>query len=230
MNQDLSIVSLLLHASWVVQAVVALLIGISIASWAAIFRKVVALKRAQLLNDEFDREFWSGTSLNDLFAGAAQNAKTSGSMERIFASGMREYQKLRERHISDPGTLLDGARRAMRASNQREMDAIESNLSFLATVGSVSPYVGLFGTVWGIMHAFTGLAAMEQVTLATVAPGIAEALVATALGLFAAIPAVVAYNRFAHDIDRIANRLETFIEEFSNILQRNLGAQSPSGH
>jgi biopolymer transport protein TolQ len=210
--------------------VVALLIGISIASWAAIFRKIVALKRAQQLNDDFDRDFWSGTSLNDLFAGAAQNAKTSGSMERIFASGMREYQKLRERHISDAGTLLDGARRAMRASYQREMDAIEANLSFLATVGSVSPYVGLFGTVWGIMHAFTGLAAMEQVTLATVAPGIAEALVATAIALFAAIPAVVAYNRFAHDIDRIANRLETFIEEFSNILQRNLGAQSPSGH
>ena len=230
MNQDLSIVSLLLHASWVVQAVVALLIGISIASWAAIFRKIVAIKRATLLNDEFDRGFWSGTSLNDLFAGAAQNAKTSGSMERIFASGMREYQKLRERHISDTGTLLDGSRRAMRASYQREMDAIEVNLSFLATVGSVSPYVGLFGTVWGIMHAFTGLAAMEQVTLATVAPGIAEALVATAIALFAAIPAVVAYNRFAHDIDRIANRLETFIEEFSNILQRNLGAQSPSGH
>ncbi len=230
MNQDLSIVTLLVHASWVVQAVVVLLIGISIASWAAIFRKVVSLKRAQLLNDEFDREFWSGTSLNDLFASAAQNAKNSGSMERIFASGMREYQKLRERRITDPGTLLDGARRAMRASNQREMDAIESNLSFLATVGSVSPYVGLFGTVWGIMHAFTGLAAMEQVTLATVAPGIAEALVATAIALFAAIPAVVAYNRFAHDIDRIANRLETFMEEFSNILQRNLGAQSTSGH
>ena len=230
MNQDLSIVSLILNASWVVQLVVALLIGVSIASWAAIFRKIVSLKKAQLLNDEFDREFWSGTSLNDLFAGAAQNAKHSGSMERIFASGMREYQKLRERHITDAGTLLDGARRAMRASYQREADAIEVNLSFLATVGSVSPYVGLFGTVWGIMHAFTGLAALEQVTLATVAPGIAEALVATAIGLFAAIPAVVAYNRFSHDIDRIANRLETFIEEFSNILQRNLGAQSPSGH
>ena len=230
MNQDLSIVSLILHASWVVQGVVALLIGVSIASWAAIFRKMVALKRVQNLNDEFDREFWSGTSLNDLFAGAAQNAKHSGSMERIFASGMREYQKLRERHITDPGTLLDGARRAMRASYQRELDVIEVNLSFLATVGSVSPYVGLFGTVWGIMHAFTGLAALEQVTLATVAPGIAEALVATAIGLFAAIPAVVAYNRFAHDIDRVANKLETFIEEFSNILQRNLGAQSPSGH
>ncbi|MDQ3060276.1 MAG: protein TolQ [Pseudomonadota bacterium] len=230
MNQDLSIVTLLLHASWVVQLVVALLVGVSIASWAAIFRKIVALKRAQQLNDEFDRVFWSGTSLKDLFAGAAQNAKTSGAMERIFASGMREYHKLRERQITDAGTLLDGARRAMRASYQREMDAIEANLSFLATVGSVSPYVGLFGTVWGIMHAFTGLAALEQVTLSSVAPGIAEALVATAIGLFAAIPAVVAYNRFAHDIDRIANRLETFIEEFSNILQRNLGTQSPSGH
>ncbi len=230
MNQDLSIVNLLLNASWVVQAVVALLVGVSIASWAAIIRKIMALKKVQNLNEEFDREFWSGTSLNDLSAAAAQNAKLSGPMERIFASGMREYQKLRERRITDAGTLMDGARRAMRASYQREVDAIESNLSFLATVGSVSPYVGLFGTVWGIMHAFTGLASLEQVTLATVAPGIAEALVATAIGLFAAIPAVVAYNRFAHDIDRIANKLETFIEEFSNILQRNLGAQSPSGH
>ena len=230
MNQDMSIVNLLLNASWVVQGVVALLVGVSIASWAAIIRKIMALKKIKNLNDEFDREFWSGTSLNDLAAGAVQNAKHSGPMERIFASGMREYQKLRERRIADPGTLMDGARRAMRASYQREVDAIELNLSFLATVGSVSPYVGLFGTVWGIMHAFTGLAALEQVTLATVAPGIAEALVATAIGLFAAIPAVVAYNRFAHDIDRIANKLETFIEEFSNILQRNLGAQSPSGH
>ena len=228
MNQDLSIVNLILHASWVVQGVVALLVGVSIASWAAIIRKIMALKKVQRLNDAFDREFWSGTSLNDLAAGAAKNARHAGSMERIYASGMREYQKLRERRITDAGTLMDGARRAMRASYQREMDAIEANLSFLATVGSVSPYVGLFGTVWGIMHAFTGLAALEQVTLATVAPGIAEALVATAIGLFAAIPSVVAYNRFAHDIDRIANKLETFIEEFSNILQRNLGTQSPS--
>jgi len=147
-------------------------------------------------------------------------------MERIFASGMREYQKLRERRISDTGTLLDGARRAMRASFQREMDVAEAQLSFLASVGSVSPYVGLFGTVWGIMHAFTGLAQMQQVTLAKVAPGIAEALVATAIGLFAAIPAVLAFNRFSRDIDRVANRLETFIEEFSNILQRNVGAQA----
>jgi biopolymer transport protein TolQ len=230
MNQDLSILQLVLGASLVVQLVMLLLLVVSIASWAAIFRKLFSLKRVNALNDEFEREFWSGTSLNDLFAAAAQNAKLSGPMERIFASGMREYQKLRERRIADPATLLDGARRAMRASYQREMDAVEMNLSFLASVGSVSPYVGLFGTVWGIMHAFTGLGALQQVTLATVAPGIAEALVATALGLFAAIPAVVAYNRFARDIDRVAIKLETFIEEFSNILQRNLGATSASGH
>jgi len=224
MNQELSILSLLLHASLPVQLVVLLLIVVSIASWAAIFRKYFSLKRTRSLNDDFEREFWSGTSLNELFSSAAQHAKFAGPMERIFASGMREYQKLRERHVSDAGTLLDGSRRAMRASFQRELDAVEQNLSFLATVGSVSPYVGLFGTVWGIMHAFTGLAALAQVTLSTVAPGIAEALVATAIGLFAAIPAVVAYNRFAREIDKIAIGLETFIEEFSNILQRNLTA------
>ncbi|TWO69072.1 protein TolQ [Caenimonas sedimenti] len=230
MNQDLSILQLVLGASWVVQFVMLLLLIVSITSWAAIFRKLFALKRVRSLNDEFEREFWSGTSLNDLFSAAAQNAKMAGPMERIFASGMREYTKLRERRITDAGTLLDGARRAMRASFQRELDTVETNLSFLASVGSVSPYVGLFGTVWGIMHAFTGLASLQSVTLATVAPGIAEALVATALGLFAAIPAVVAYNNFARDIDRVAIKLETFIEEFSNILQRNLGAHSASGH
>ena len=226
MNQDFSIVALIVHASFPVQVVILILLVMSIASWAAIIRKFFALKRIRSLNDEFERDFWSGTSLNELFASAAQNAKLAGPMERIFASGMREYQKLRERHVSDAGTLLDGARRAMRASFQRELDAVESNLSFLATVASVSPYVGLFGTVWGIMHAFTGLAALEQVTLSTVAPGIAEALVATAIGLFAAIPAVVAYNRFAREIDKIAIALETFIEEFSNILQRNLSAHT----
>jgi biopolymer transport protein TolQ len=229
MNQDLSIFHLILNASLVVQLVMLLLIVVSVSSWAAIFRKLFSLKRVTTLNDKFEREFWSGTSLNDLFAAAAQNARAAGPMERIFASGMREYQKLREKRISDASTLLDGARRAMRASFQREIDAVETNLSFLASVGSVSPYVGLLGTVWGIMNAFTGLASLQQVTLATVAPGIAEALVATAIGLFAAIPAVVAYNRFARDIDRVAIKLETFIEEFSNILQRNVGAQSASG-
>ena len=224
MNYDLSILQLVLNASWMVKLVMLLLLGVSIASWAAIFRKLVALKRVNSLNEDFEREFWSGISLNDLYAAAAQNARVAGPMERIFASGMREYQKLRERRIDDAGALLDAARRAMRASFQRELDVIESHLSFLASVGSVSPYVGLFGTVWGIMHAFVGLANLQQVTLANVAPGIAEALVATAIGLFAAIPAVLAYNRFARDIDRIAIQLETFIEEFSNILQRNVGA------
>ncbi len=228
MSQDLSIIQLVLHASWVVQGVMLLLVLVSIASWAAIFSKLFALKRVRELNEKFERDFWSGANLNNLYQAASQKGHTSGPMERIFASGLREYQKLRERRISDAGTLLDGARRAMRASFQREMDVIETNLSFLASVGSVSPYVGLFGTVWGIMHAFTGLASLQQVTLATVAPGIAEALVATAIGLFSAIPAVVAYNRFARDIDRVANMLETFIEEFSNILQRNIGSQ-PAG-
>ena len=227
MNQDLSILHLVLNASFVVQGVMLLLMVVSITSWAAIFRKFFALNRIKSLNEVFEREFWSGSSLNDLFASASKNAAQVGPMERIFASGMREFQKLRERRITDVGTLMDGARRAMRASFQREMDEIETNLSFLASVGSVSPYVGLFGMVWGIMHAFVGLAALTQVTLATVAPGIAEALVATAIGLFAAIPAVVAYNRFARDIDRIATQQETFIEEFSNILQRNVGAQPP---
>ena len=230
MNDQLSLIQLVLHASWVVQLVMALLLLISVASWALIFNKYKQMQAGKKLNDAFEREFWSGTSLADLQAAAVKNSRDSGPMERVFLSGVREVQKLRERRITDSDRVLEGANRAMRAALQRELDEIEGGLSFLASVGSVSPYVGLFGTVWGIMHAFTGLAALEQVTLATVAPGIAEALVATAIGLFAAIPAVVAYNRFAHDIDRVANRLETFIEEFSNILQRNLGAHSPSGH
>ena len=226
MNQDLNILQLVLHASFVVQIVMALLMLVSLASWSAIFRKLFAIKRVKANNETFEKEFWSGASLNELFSSASSKAQNSGPMERIFASGMREFQKLRERRVSDVATLMDGARRAMRASYQREMDEVESNLSFLASVGSVSPYVGLFGTVWGIMHAFTGLASLQQVTLATVAPGIAEALVATAIGLFAAIPAVIAYNRFARDLDRIAIQHETFIEEFSNILQRNVSAQT----
>ncbi|MFN7723949.1 MAG: protein TolQ [Rubrivivax sp.] len=222
MNQDLSILTLVSQASLVVQLVMAGLVLISLASWTVIFGKVFGLKRVRTQNEDFEREFWSGRSLTDLNQAAA-NKVDSATMERIFASGMREFLKLREKRL-DPGAQLDGARRAMRASFQREMDVVESNLSFLASVGSVSPYVGLFGTVWGIMHAFVGLSNLQQVTLATVAPGIAEALVATAIGLFAAIPAVVAYNRFARDIDRIATQLETFIEEFSNILQRNASA------
>jgi len=223
MNQDFSILTLVVQASFVVQVVMAGLMLGSLASWTVIFGKLFGLKRVRAMNEEFEREFWAGRNLNELYGDAAKRADAS-PMERIFAAGMREFFKLRERRVTDASGLLDGARRAMRASFQREMDAIESHLSFLASVGSVSPYIGLFGTVWGIMHAFVGLSNLQQVTLATVAPGIAEALVATAIGLFAAIPAVIAYNRFARDIDRIAIQLETFIEEFSNILHRNAGA------
>ncbi|HUG23089.1 protein TolQ [Piscinibacter sp.] len=227
MNQDLSIVTLVLQASLVVQIVMVGLMLTSLASWTVIFGKLFGLRRVRNDNEEFEREFWAGKNLNDLYADATKRVDSAAPMERIFASGMREFMKLRDRRVADAGALIDGARRAMRASFQREMDAIESNLSFLATVGSVSPYVGLFGTVWGIMHAFIGLSNLTQVTLATVAPGIAEALVATAIGLFAAIPAVIAYNRFARDIDRIAIQAETFIEEFSNILHRNAGHPVP---
>jgi biopolymer transport protein TolQ len=225
MNQDFSIITLVLHAGLVVQLVMAGLLLTSLASWTVIFGKVFSLRSLRRGNDDFEREFWSGKNLNDLYTAASGKAD-SAPMERIFASGMREFLKLRERR-QESSAQLDGARRAMRASLQRELDVIEGNVGFLASVGSVSPYVGLFGTVWGIMHAFVGLANVQQVTLATVAPGIAEALVATAIGLFAAIPAVVAYNRFARDIDRIAIQLESFIEEFSNILQRN-ATQPPS--
>ena len=221
MTQDLSITALVLQASLVVQLVMAGLMITSLVSWTVIFGKLFGLRRVRGSNDAFERDFWSGRSLTDLNQ-AVLHKPVTAPMERIFASGMREFLKLRERQM-DAGAQLDGARRAMRASFQRELDVVESNLSFLASVGSVSPYVGLFGTVWGIMHAFVGLSNLQQVTLATVAPGIAEALVATAIGLFAAIPAVVAYNRFARDIDRIAIQFETFIEEFSNILQRNAG-------
>ncbi len=226
MNQDFSIVSLVLQASFVVQLVMAGLMLVSLASWTVIFAKLFGLKKVRAVNEDFEREFWAGKNLNDLYNDATRRAD-GAPMERIFASGMREFLKLRERRVTDSGLLLDGSRRAMRASFQRELDVVEAHLSFLATVGSVSPYVGLFGTVWGIMHAFVGLANLQQVSLATVAPGIAEALVATAIGLFAAIPAVIAYNRFARDIDRIAIQMETFIEEFSNILQRNASQPLP---
>ncbi len=223
MNQDLSIVALILHASLAVQLVISALLLVSLASWSVIFGKLIGLSQIKRKNDAFEAEFWSGKNLNDLYQSVG-NRQDGAPLERIFASGMREFMKLREKRVGDAGALLDAARRAMRASFQRELDAMESNLSFLASVGSVSPYVGLFGTIWGIMHAFVGLSNLQQVTLATVAPGIAEALVATAIGLFAAIPAVLAYNRFARVIDRTAITLETFIEEFSNILQRNAGS------
>jgi biopolymer transport protein TolQ len=219
-TQDLSILTLITQASVLVQAVMALLLVVSLMSWTYIFRKWFVLKKAQRQTEEFERDFWSGKDLNALFQSAANDRHGSGSLERIFEAGMREFVKLKTAPRADGAMQLESARRAMRATYQREMDYLESHLAFLASVGSVSPYVGLFGTVWGIMNSFRGLSNVQQATLANVAPGIAEALVATAIGLFAAIPAVVAYNRYAHDIDRLAIRFESFIEEFSNILQR----------
>jgi biopolymer transport protein TolQ len=220
-TQDLDIWTLILHASLVVKVVMGLLVAVSFLSWMFIFQKWFSIRRANAQTDKFEREFWSGNDLNALYQGAVQHRHTIGSLERIFEAGFREFAKLRSgQRAADASDMVDGARRAMRATFQREMDFLERHLSFLASTGSVSPYVGLFGTVWGIMHAFRSLANVQQATLAQVAPGIAEALVATAIGLFAAIPAVVAYNRYSHDIERLANRFESFMEEFSNILHR----------
>jgi biopolymer transport protein TolQ len=221
-SQDLSIIELISNASLVVKLVMLLLTVVSLMSWYYIFRKGFQLRDARQKTDKFERDFWSGGDLTSMYQSAVNDRHHSGAMERIFESGYREFAKLRGQKVLDPATVVDGSRRAMRATYQREVDDLESHLAFLASVGSVSPYVGLFGTVWGIMHAFRGLANMTTATLAAVAPGIAEALVATAIGLFAAIPAVVAYNRFAHDVDRISVRFESFMEEFSNILQRQI--------
>ena len=216
-TQDLSILTLVLNASILVQAVMVLLLSLSVASWTIIFRKGSNLRAARRETERFERDFWAGGDLQTLFEGAqrkmssASNQANAAVLERIFAAGMQEFLKAKE---------IDAARRAMKAAYQREMDRLEANLPFLASVGSVSPYIGLLGTVWGIMHAFRGLANVQQATLASVAPGIAEALVATAIGLFAAIPAVVAYNRYSTDIDRLSIHFESFIEEFTNILQR----------
>ena len=223
-TQDLSFLALIANAHLIVQLIMALQLGISLTSWTYIFRKMFAVRAARRQTVEFERSFWAGGNLNTLHQNASGNRAESGALARIFDAGMGEFIKGKasygSREALDLGAVLDGARRAMRAAFQREMDVLESHLAFLASVGSVSPYIGLLGTVWGIMNAFRGLANVQQATLAAVAPGIAEALIATAIGLFAAIPAVVAYNRFSHDIDRLAIRFESFVEEFSNILQR----------
>ena len=217
-HADLSFVNLILHASIVVQAVVLMLVLLSLWSWWQIFLKMFQLRRAARDTDRFEDEFWKGGDLAELYQRTSQS-RTGSGMDHIFTAGFREYAKHRKQGSASAVTL-DSARRAMRAAYQREIDALDANLAGLATVGSVSPYIGLFGTVWGIMNAFRGLANVSQATLANVAPGIAEALIATAIGLFAAIPAVIGYNRYTHDVDRLASRYETFIEEFSNILQR----------
>jgi biopolymer transport protein TolQ len=222
MNDDMSILSLVTHASLLVQGVMVGLLGISIASWTVIFRKGFQVRGARAATDRFESEFWRGGDLYALYARTSEQPGDHGPLARIFESGMREFLKSRQQQPGDPNAMLEAARRAMRAAYQREMDALESSLAFLASAGSVSPYIGLFGTVWGIMNSFRGLANVKQATLAAVAPGIAEALVATAIGLFAAIPAFVAFNRFAYDVERLSNRFDTFVEEFSNILQRQV--------
>ena len=221
-TQDLDIWTLILNASIVVKVVMLLLLSVSFMSWMFIFQKWFSIRRAGRQTELFEREFWGGRDLNALYQGAVNNRHSIGNLERIFEAGFREFAKLRGQKgtNTDASDMVDGARRAMRATFQREMDFLERHLAFLASTGSVSPYVGLFGTVWGIMHSFRSLANVQQATLAQVAPGIAEALIATAIGLFAAIPAVVAYNRYSHDIERLANRFESFMEEFSNILHR----------
>jgi len=217
---DFSFLSMLTHASFIVQLVLLLLLLASFMSWWFIFQRLFILRVAKNQAEEFEKEFWSGVDLSQLFLRLTSGRVMPRGMEKIFEAGFREYTKLKKQSGMDISSVMDGTRRAMRAAYQREVDALERSLAFLATVGSVSPYIGLFGTVWGIMNSFRGLANVGQATLAHVAPGIAEALIATAMGLFAAIPAVIAYNRYTHDIDRLATRYESFMEEFSNILQR----------
>ena len=219
-THDMSVLSLVTGASLLVQLVMLGLLLASLFSWYYIFVKVFTYRRAMRQADKFEKEFWVGGDLNELFQRAVNARDSSGSLERIFEAGFREFTKLRKQSGQNIGAVMDGTRRAMRATYQREMENLESHLSFLASVGSVSPYVGLFGTVWGIMNSFRSLASATQATLGSVAPGLAEALIATAMGLFAAIPAVVAYNRFAGDLNRLATRFDSFMEEFSNILQR----------
>ncbi len=217
---DLSFWHMVTNASVLVQMVMGLLLLVSLMSWWYIFRKMFGIRLATHQSNRFEDEFWANSNLNSLYQNVTADEGEAGSMERIFAAGFAEFVKLKKKHGVDNAAVMEGTRRAMRATYQREMDYLESHLAFLATVGSVSPYVGLLGTVWGIMNAFRGLSNVGQATLAHVAPGIAEALVATAMGLFAAIPAVVAYNRYSHDVARLASRFESFMEEFSNVLQR----------
>ncbi|ABE50609.1 MULTISPECIES: protein TolQ [Methylobacillus] len=219
-TEDMSFISLISGASVPVQIVMALLLLTSLISWWYIFIKFFSIRSADNEAEEFERVFWKGGDLNQLYESVTSGRRSTQGLASIFEAGFKEYARLKRQPSLDVGDVTEGARRAMRAAYNREMDELDSHLPFLASVGSVSPYIGLFGTVWGIMNAFRGLANMAQATLSHVAPGIAEALVATAIGLFAAIPAVIAYNRFTASADRLAVRYESFIEEFTNILQR----------
>lgn len=220
MEQNLSLVELVLNASLPVKFVMILLLAASASSWFIIFRKLQILRHARRSADQFEERFWSGVDLAALFRDISSDRRQVTGMESIFEAGFREFARIRQRKNKDAQLLLDGSQRAMRVSMNREVDRLEHHLSFLATVGSTSPYVGLFGTVWGIMLSFHALSNVTQATIAMVAPGISEALIATAVGLFAAIPAVIAYNKFSDAVERLEVRYDTFQDEFSSILQR----------
>lgn len=225
MSAELSFLDLFLQASLLVKAVMLTLLGFSIACWTMIFqrRKILRGAREQLQN--FEDKFWSGADLSKLYNEVSARSHIQG-IESLFVAGFKEFAKLRKSHISTPQVIVDGTHRAMRVAMSREVDELETHLPFMATVGSISPYIGLFGTVWGIMNSFIAIGAQEQATLAQVAPGIAEALIATAMGLFAAIPAVMAYNRFTHHVEKLENSYGNFMEEFSSILQRQTTSES----
>jgi len=220
MGDQLSIIRLIVQASVPVQIVIAILLLASLSSWAIIFRKRLVIGRARREADQFENNFWSGGDLAQLYRAIESRGGATG-MASMFEFGFREFARQRQHGSTPADQMLEGSRRAMRVAQLKEIDRLEHSLATLATVGSTSPYVGLFGTVWGIMSAFSSLGNVQQATLAMVAPGISEALVATAIGLFAAIPAVVAYNRFADQVTRLEMRFDAFIEEFSTILQRH---------
>jgi biopolymer transport protein TolQ len=220
MTTDLSIIELILGASLVVKLVMIVLLLASLASWSMIFSKMNLLKIARKQADKFDEVFWSTEDLTPLYTSISNRRKSSSGMEKMFESGFREFARLRKQKSIDADAVLAGAQRAMRVTLNKEIEFLETNLPFLATVGSTSPYIGLFGTVWGIMNSFRSLGSVQQATISMVAPGISEALVATAMGLFAAIPAVIAYNRYSNEVERLINRYDTFTEEFSSILHR----------
>ena len=226
MGEQLSVFKLIAEASLVVQLVMALLVAASVFSWAIIFRKRRLLGGAQADADRFEKAFWSGSELTALYRSIESRGGSRAGMESIFEAGFAEFSRRRGQGGLGQGQLMEGVRRAMKVAQLREMDRLEHGLANLATIGSTSPYVGLFGTVWGIMNAFHGLGNVQQATLAMVAPGIAEALIATAMGLFAAIPAVIAYNRFADPATRLELRYDTFTEEFTALLQRHSSPRS----
>ncbi len=226
MQNELNILKLILDASLPVQAVMIILIFASLISWIMIFDRWNVLKKIEKTTYKFEQRFWNGGDLTQLYRSLSGDELEQSSMASIFHAGFREYLRLKDSAITDPVEIVEGSRRAMRAALSREVDKMENHLSFLATTGSISPYIGLFGTVWGIMISFHALGSLKQASLQQVAPGISEALIATAMGLFAAIPAVVAYNKFATHVDRLESRFEDFIEEFSNIIQRQASISS----